>query len=83
MPSPLTEAVDASMRRVLKATWSGTVREGADYYCCEMDVCGHHTHVSEEHLRSPLLCMTCVREKIGPLMPKIEVNDEQADRRHT
>lgn len=67
--NPLIAAADRSMRRVLKAIWSGTVREGADYFCCELE-CGHHAHLSEPTLRSPLLCLDCVKKEIGAEIPR-------------
>lgn len=65
----LLELADQSTRRVLKATWAGTAREGADYYCAELD-CGHHMHVSESSLHSPLMCLSCLKQKIGEAIPR-------------
>jgi hypothetical protein len=66
---PLLGCAGRSMRRVLKATWAGTAKPGADYYCAELE-CGHHTHVTEPVLKSPLMCMECVKKEISEVMPK-------------
>jgi len=68
--NPLLAAAERSVRRILKATWSGTVREGADYYCAELE-CGHHAHLSEPALRSPLLCLDCVKKEISEEIPPL------------
>lgn len=54
----LAQSIEASMKRVLKATWAGNARQGADYYCIELD-CGHHTHASEDALRGRMCCIRC------------------------
>jgi len=58
------ELADQSMKRVLQATWAGSAPPGGDYYCCALD-CGHHMHVSENTLRSPLLCLSCLKEGLA------------------
>lgn len=63
-PDTFRVAFDSSFQRVLKAEWSGTVRADATYYCCTLE-CGHHTHVSESALRSPLFCMACCKQKLA------------------
>jgi hypothetical protein len=60
---------------VLKATWSGTARAGADYFCCELE-CGHHAHVTEHALISPMMCLACVKQKIGELIPELEAEND-------
>lgn len=63
-PSSFAAIFDASFRQVLKAEWSATARADAEYYCCTL-VCGHHAHVSESSLRSPLFCMACCKQKLA------------------
>ena len=76
-------AADRSMRRVLKATWGGTVRADAEYYCAELE-CGHHAHVSETMLRSPLLCMMCLAERVVALpSPQAAAEDAKAPEVHS
>ena len=67
----LIEAADASRRRVLKATWTGTVTPALDYYCLELE-CGHHYHVYEPSLRSPLMCLHCVKALLADSIPTLE-----------
>lgn len=53
----LIRSVERSERRVLKAEWSD------GYYCLTLE-CAHVLEISEPYLRSPVLCLTCVKERL-------------------
>ncbi len=59
---------DRSERRILKAEWTG---EPYNFYCMQME-CGHVMHATEENLRSPMLCILCLKEKMGHIETKIK-----------
>jgi len=58
MSDVLVRAAKRCLRRVLKAEWC----EAHDYFVATLE-CGHVMHGPEEFLKSPLFCLTCMREK--------------------